>query len=119
MAEDIGLIFGFGFTPYQRNHRADTCDSSADGGRYSRLDRLIDDDGPFRKGGEVGAAGIKETVSFSGDAGTHKMSKFLEDHPEDHKSTRKHFFVSAHSRSGGMGLHQGHREPKKQKEEKE
>jgi hypothetical protein len=106
------MIFGFGFSQRFRNFRAETVDSSADGGRYARIDRLIDDDGPLRK-----TSDIPMELAPTAAPAPEGLSKFLYDHPEDHKSTRKHFIVSTESIQGGMGLHQGYREPKREKKE--
>jgi hypothetical protein len=98
---------GWGVAAYHKNHRAGECGTTADGGRAARIDEM-DEDGPYRQNpqdDEVGAAGIEPAVNPHGKS----MSEHMEKHP-DHRSTRKHYFVSHHSALGGSGLHQGHKE---------
>lgn len=73
----FGIFHGWGFPPMVMDGRRATKDTSADGGRFARIDRMIDSDAPGTQNpqnAKVGQAGIAPTVNCAWGA-PNKMDK--------------------------------------------
>jgi hypothetical protein len=85
--DEIGMIFPLCGVPNPYRHQRHDHTTMADGGKGTRLDAMIDDDGPLPEKG--GAYAERQAVEAA------------------HLKERKEFCVTPKTRFGGTGLYHG------------